>query len=498
MADVTNDPESAVLGDMLDSPEAGRKVVRGGALRVVGFVAGVGASVVSAALVTRHLGPADYGRYQTVVALVMIVQAVTDLGMSALGLREYAQRTGDDRERFMRVLLGMRFAMTMVGIAVAMGAAVVLGYDHTMVIGAGLMGFGLMLAVFAGTVGIPIAAELRMGVVTGLDVMRQVLTAAGLVALVLLGAGLAPLLAVTIPANALLALATVAFLRPGQKTLRPSFDRARWVLLVRPTIAFGLATAVGTLYVYAALVLTSLVTTQFQTGLFGASFRVYAIVAAVPGVLVTTAFPVLSRAARDDRVRLQYATQRLFEGTAILGGAALVGCVLGASAIIAVVAGPQYEGAIPVLRVQGVALGLTFLISTWGFTLLALHRHRTMLIANAISLVASTVTVLLLARTYGAEGAAWATLIGEGLLAAGYLYGLRRGEDGVRPEPGRAIRVVPAVAVGLAAALLPLPTVARTAVGLVAYAVVLLIVRAVPDEVLEHLPRRVARLGGVS
>ena len=64
------------IGDVLDTPEAGRRVVRGGALRVGGFVAGLSASLVGAALVTRHLGPADYGRYQTVVALVTIVQAV--------------------------------------------------------------------------------------------------------------------------------------------------------------------------------------------------------------------------------------------------------------------------------------------------------------------------------------------------------------------------------------------------------------------------------------
>ena len=75
--------------------------------------------MIAAALVTRHLGTVDYGRYQTVVALVTIIQDVTDLGMTTLGLREYVQRRGEERTTFMRVLLGLRLALTALGIVAA-------------------------------------------------------------------------------------------------------------------------------------------------------------------------------------------------------------------------------------------------------------------------------------------------------------------------------------------------------------------------------------------
>jgi O-antigen/teichoic acid export membrane protein len=473
--------------DLLDTAEAGRRVVRGGALRVGGFVAGLFASLVGAALVTRHLGPADYGRYQTVVALVTIVAAVTDLGMSTLGLREYAQRTGADRDRFMRVLLGMRLALTSAGAVLAMLVAWALGYDGQMVVGAGLMSIGLLFSVVYGTLSIPLAADIRMGAVTGLDVGRQVGVAILLVALVAAGSGVVGFLAATIPVHLALVFVTLALVR-GLVPLRPTFDRTEWMALVRPTISFALATAVGSLYVYTALVLTSLVSTAEQTGLFGASFRVYVIVAAIPGVLVTTAFPLLSRAARDDRERLRYATQRLFEGTAALGGAALVTCVLGAAPIIAVVAGSQYDGAIDVLRVQGTALALTFVISTWGFTLLAMHRHAQMVRINLVALAVSAVTVLLLARTHGALGASFGTLLGEIWLAGGYIWAMGGGEAGLRPGVRRVARVVPATALGLLAWFLPLPDVLNTLVGLGVYSVALLLGGGLPNEIREHLP----------
>jgi O-antigen/teichoic acid export membrane protein len=495
MTEVPADPQvaGAAPADVLDTPEAGRRVVRGGALRVGGFIGGLGASLIGAALVTRHLGPVNYGRYQTVVALVTIVQAVTDLGMSTLGLREYAQRSGEDRERFMRVLLGMRLALTTVGVGVAMLAAVVLGYDHEMVIGAGLMGFGLIFLTIAGTVGIPLSAELRMGAVTGLDVGRQVGLAALFVLLVVLGAGVPAFLAATIPVHFLMLVATLVLV--GWAVPVPMFDRRQWLALVRPTITFALATAVGSLYVYTALVLTSLVASQEQTGLFAASFRVYAIAAAIPGVLVTTAFPLLSRAARDDRARLRYATQRLFEGTALLGGGALIACVLGAGPIIAVVAGPKFAGAADVLRIQGTALALTFVISTWGFTLLAMHRHREMIRANGIALVVSATTVLVLASTHGAVGAAFGTLLGELTLSIGYVWGIAGGDPHMRPRTRRVRRLVPAVALGLAAGLLPLPAVVTAALGVAIYGVAALLLGGVPQEIREHLPGQLAHLG---
>lgn len=485
---------SDLVQDILDTPEAGRRVVRGGALRVVGFVAGVGASVVGAALVTRHLGPATYGRYQTVVALATIVQTVTDLGMTSLGLREWSQARGAERERFMQVLLGLRLAMTVAGIALATVAAVVLGYRGDMIAGTAVMGLGVMVGVLGATLTVPLGAELRMGVVTGLDVGRQVATTVLLVALVVIGTTrLVPYTAVVAPANAIVVVGSLWFLR-GRLSMRPMFDLRAWMALVRPSISFALAVAVGSMYVYAALVLTQLVTSAHETGIFAASFRVYAIAAAVPGVLVTTAFPVLSRAARDDRARLAYATQRLFEGTALLGGAALVALVLGAGPIISVVAGPKFAAAATVLRLQGVALAMTFVIVTWGFSLMALHRHRVMILLNVVGLVVSMTTVLILARSHGAVGAAWGTLLGELTLATGYGFALARSAAELRPRFGRVVRLAPALAASLLVGLLVgLPAVAATAVGLVLYGALALIAGAVPDEITEHLPRPLRR-----
>src|SRR4051812_46107303 len=108
--------------DVLDTPEAGALVVRGGAVRVVGFALGTLLSLAGVVAVTRHLGVVDYGRYQAVTALVAIVTAIGDLGLGTLALREYAQAPAAERERGLDALLGLRVALALAGVAVAAGA----------------------------------------------------------------------------------------------------------------------------------------------------------------------------------------------------------------------------------------------------------------------------------------------------------------------------------------------------------------------------------------
>jgi O-antigen/teichoic acid export membrane protein len=476
--------------DTLDAPDSGRRVVRGSAVRMGGFAAGAALSVLGAALVTRHLGTDDYGRFQTVVALAALVAALTDLGVTTLGLREYSQRAGAERDAFLRALLALRLLLSGAGLVATLVAAVALGYDDTMLAGAGLQGVAIVLTGLATTLGVPLGAELRLGAVTALDVARQAATTAGYVVLVAAGAALGAFFVVA-PVVAVLVLAATVPLVRSRFPLRPRWRLETLRAFLGAALSFGVATATGQAYIYAALILCGLVADAHQTGLFAASFRVYIIVATIPGILVTGVFPLLARAAAegDTSERLRRQVEPLVVITAALGGAAALACALGAPAILAIVAGSEFDGAIPVLRVQGVALGLTFVIAALGFTLLARHAHRAIVVGNLLALAVSATTVLLLAPGHGARGAAWATVLGESVLAMSYAYGLRAGTPNLSFGTPRLVRVATALALGAAAGILPgLPSVPATALGLLVYAAALLALRALPPELRPLLP----------
>jgi O-antigen/teichoic acid export membrane protein len=486
--------------DVLDTPEAGALVVRGGAWRIVGYVAGTLVSLLGIALVTRHLGVARFGEFQTVLSLITVVGAVTDVGMATYGIREYSQQKASARDELMSTLLGLRLALTALGVAVALAIGLAAGYDRSLELGVLLAGLGLALMVVQTTLAIPLNAGLRIAAVTAIDTLRQVLTVAGFVALVLLNAGVAAFLAVPVPVGLVL-LAITAVLVRGLIPLRPRVHLGAWAGLLKATAAFAAASAAGTIYIYTVMILTSFVAGEEQTGVFAASFRVVVVASAVPGLIVAVALPVLARAARDDRERLRYGMQKLFEVSILLGAASVLGLAFGSSFIIEVIAGPQFADAAAVLRIQAFALPAVFLLATWGFGLLSLHRHRALLISNLLALVLSVVLVSSLASPLGARGSAISMVVCESFVAVAYLVALLRGHPDLSPRLAvvwkTLLAAVPAAAVAIVSGVSSL---AQAVIALTVFSVMALLLRAVPAELADLLPssmrRRIPGLGG--
>jgi O-antigen/teichoic acid export membrane protein len=475
---------------MLDAPTAGGKVIRGSVLRVGGYVAGVLVGVVAASLMIRHLGVVDWGRYVTVTSLIAIVGGLSEAGLATIGAREYATRAGRDRELLLRNLLGLRLTIAVVGVVGALVFAVAAGYRTSLVVGTALAGVALLITVTQQMYTVPLGIALRIGLVSALDFARQVLLLVGVAILVGVGAGLLPFLALGVPISIVLLLLTVPLVR-GTMPLRPGFDRAAWKEVIQVTVAYSAASAVASVYTSLTVILTSLLGTASELGFYGASFRVFSVLTALPLLVVGAAFPIVARAAGgNDDERLGYAMQRLFEVAIVFGSWMTLATVLGADFAIRVVAGDKFLPAVAVLQIQGAALIGTFVTVTWGTGLLALHRHRTLLVANLIGLGTSGVLTAALVPSYGAKGAAIATVGGELVLAAIYSLSILGADRRLRVE----LQVVPKAAVAAGAAVLlwifsGLGGIALAAAGSVVYFVVLALLRGIPNELHEAFLR---------
>ncbi|WP_354699229.1 hypothetical protein DSM112329_04939 [Paraconexibacter sp. AEG42_29] len=481
--------EHGLEPDLLDTDAAGPAAIRGGVLRLGSFAAGSLLSVVSAALMFRHLGLDDSGRYVTILALVAVAGGVTDAGLAGIAVREYAQTGGAARDAVMRQLLGLRIVLTVAGLGGAVVFALAAGYSGPMVLGTLVAGLALLIVALQSAYSVGLQAQLKLGAVAGADLARQVVNVVSVIVLVVLGAGLLPFYAANVPA-AIAALAITVYYVRGSMPLRASFDVRRWGALLRDTVPYAVATAIGAIYFRLALILVSLISTAEETGYFGASFRGVEVLIVVPQLLVSSAFPIFARAARDDLQRLSYAIGRVFAACLLLGLAVAIVLIVGAPFVIAVVAGPDFAPAEDVLRFHGLGLVASFVGAGWGYAALSLRRHRAILTVSISALAVSAVLVGILASTHGAVGAAIGTAVAESLLAVGLAITIRRAGVPLGIDVGETARVVGAglvaVGAGLAATqLLDVPSVLATAGALVLYAGLVVALRAVPPEAAE-------------
>ena len=439
------EPEDPAV-DVLDTEQAGPAALRGGAMRSSAYVLGILLSLISAPLLIRHLGQVEYGRYITVLALVAIVGGLSEGGVNAVALRNYASHSGAERTRLMANVLGVRMVLSLIGVAGAVAFAALAGYGRDLVLGTFLVSIGMVFQVTQDLLDVSLQATLRFGRVTFVEFLRQLIGVVLIIALVIAGAHLLGFFFVAIPAGLIALLVSVRFVR-GLFPLRPAFHGSVALPLLRETFVFGVAVALNTVYFRVTVIIMSLLATAVQTGYFAVSFRVVEVLIGVPALVMAAAFPILIRAQRDDQERFAHAARRMFE-LAVLIGVWLAVCLeLGAGFIVRVLAGQSAHPAVAVLQIQGLAVMFTFVAVACGYPMLSLGRQRALLVANAAGLVAAVVLALLLIPSMGAEGAAVASLGAEATLALVTITALIR----ARPGMGLPLGVLP-VAVAAAGA----------------------------------------------
>ncbi len=474
--------------DLLRTPEAGGRVVRGGLIRGVGYGVGTALGLATAVLLLRHLGVDDFGRFATVTAVLGIVAGVTDAGLTAVGSRELSvARTAAERASLLNNLLLLRVIGASLGVVAAILFMVLAGYDGTMVAGTALGGVGVVLISAQSMLTVPIWVGLRIVSLTALEVLRSLLTLVGVAVLVLIGAGLLPFFGVQVAVAVVLIPVTLLLARVGVRFAR-GVRRPVVVWLLRETLPLAVAFAMSVIYFRVLVVLVSLLSNETETGLFGTSFRIFEMLLALPALILSVALPLLSVAGDEDEARLRRGLQSMTEAALLIAALLVVVIAILADPGIRLVGGDEYAGAASVLRIQALALMPLFLVQTWQLGLIAGRAQRALAIANGLALALVFVLGLAFVPSGGAEAAAWVAVAAETALALFLWISLDRMRARGAPSLRFAWKV--AAAGGLAGAagyvLRDLPVVAALVAAGV-FVALALVTRAVPADVYHAL-----------
>jgi O-antigen/teichoic acid export membrane protein len=480
----------AVPGDVLSGADVGARVVHGALQRSAGFVAVNLFTALAAVLLLRHLGVDDFGRFGTVMALLAIVQGISDAGLSMTGSRELSIRSDhEDRRDLLAHLLGLRIVLTGVGVLFAIGFAAVAGYGTTLVEGTALAGAGIFLLSVQAAMLLPLAVDLRNGRLTLNEMLRQGVLLVAYVALVIAGASLLPFFGAQL-VSAVVVLGMTPLLLHRRHLVRPRWTRARLRELTVLTLPLAVSAVLSILYFRILVIVMSLLENDpRQVGYYVTSARIIEIFLGLPTILVGVVLPVLSVAARDDGSRLRYVTERTTQVLALLGVLLALGLGIGARPVVLILGGTQYEGAIGVLQIQCIALITIFITGAWTSTLVGMGKTRALAATTATGVLSVVVLGVALVPPFGAKGAAVAAVLADLLLCgATYLAMRHSGLRRVIPVStlGRvALAALPPLALGV---LSPLPAIVNAILAGALFCVLALVLDAVPSEVAERLP----------
>ena len=207
---------------------------------------------------------------------------------------------------------------------------------------------------------------------------------AGVVALAAAGAALTPFFAVQVLVG-VGALLAVPFLVARSDLAWPSLSREDLRRLAIVALPVALASIVTAFYVRILIVLASLLTSEYETGLFVTSARIMEMLGGVALLVVGVILPVATVAARDDRGRLRYVLAHTTKMALLGGGLLALDVVVAARPIVVLLGGEEFAPAASVLRLQAPVALTIFLVYAWTTFLIAdghrrcagaVHAHR--------------------------------------------------------------------------------------------------------------------------
>lgn len=449
------------------------------------------AGLATIMLMTRNLGPQEFGYYRTVLTFIGFSAVLADSGIYMVALREMS-RPEADKARVAGTALPWRLVSSLTVLALACLLAQTFPYDPAVKwgvwIGAGIwtciQAAELLVAVFQ--------SVLKQGRNAIAESLGALTTLAGVALLVEFHAGALGMLAATL-LGSLLALFISWRLARQLVPFRLQCDLRAW----RNYVVLGWPMAGAQIVGMAILRGDSLVLSLFQpaaaVGLYGVSTKLFELATSLAYMFGGVMMPALTAAATRNSEEFPRVLGHTVDTAVIYGIGAILALAPFSPQILTLVAGPAFAVGAPALVVISFAIALAAISHVLRFALAACEQSRLVFQADALACGVGFAAYFTLIPRYSLLGAAIGTVIAETLSLVGMLRGLRRAGHGL-PSP---VNLLKAVGAGLVAGgamfgsdQFDVPWLVSLLIGGALYLLVLALSRAIPPELVAVVLRR--------
>ena len=374
-------------------------------------------ALVAVVAIGNALGDTRFGQMQTAVTYTALVGAITDVGFTALYVREGA-RERHNLTRYFNNVASIKLFLVAVSLPILAACLWFAGIESLLLPAFALLvlsGYSLLLRS-------TLYALQRLN----FEIAEIVPETAVILGMALIGAHIHAGTGFFLWAYvAAAAFATVYFIAVllGKRMLTP-----RWQLepdLFRQWIRAGIPLAITylltTVYFKLDVPILQHYRSYAEVGWYTFAYRPFEALLFIPATLRTVVFPVLSIYYRNAPNRVLASAEKLFKGLAIMGWPITVGLFLLAPQFIDLLT-TQYPQSAAALRILALAVVFMFVDNTFAAVLNAIDRQKLYAYVALSGLAINFSLNMILIPRFGYLGASWATVATEaGLVLTGWL-----------------------------------------------------------------------------
>jgi O-antigen/teichoic acid export membrane protein len=367
-------------------------------------------ALVAVIIIGNFLEPTRFGEMQTAVTYVGLVGTLTDLGFSALYVREGARHT-NELARYWNNVASLKVAGAAIGLPLIFAALYIAGVRSLLWPCFAILvlsGYQLLLrnTLYA-------LQRLTFEII---EIIPETLI---VFALVLVGVHIQADTGFFLWAYAIsygfacvyfgTVLLAMGVLRPGLQ-----FEPRLLLSWVRVAVPLGITFVITTVYFKVDVPILQRFRPYSEVGYYTFAYKPFESLLFIPFALRSVVFPVLSLYHRRSPERVLPLCEKFFKALVILGWPITVGVFLLAPQFNSLL--NLYSGSEPALQILSLAIVFMFADNTFAATLNAIDKQNVFAFVAMVGLVINVGVNLIVIPRYGYLGASWAVVVTEAAL----------------------------------------------------------------------------------
>lgn len=388
-------------------------------MRNIGYLAismGIGkfSGMVIYVILARYIGPSSVGQYAFAVSFTTLLTAISDLGLNTVVVRTVA----DDHSK-LRLYLGNILVLRTVLSVLAFGGILIVVALSGLSTDLSLLIWIIAGATVFSTVGLgyrwAFQSEEKLQYESLLSSAEGILLIGGWLVVLSMGYGLIETAYVRLGVSVVICAVGLAIVL--KRIAKPQLDLSRpfWIALFTAAAPFMIMAVCNRIYANLDTVLLGYLKGDTETGRYNVGYRLASLLQTVAMIYQFAIYPAIIKAFKTSEEEFHRVAQRGLRY--IIFFAIWVGVVttLYAEPVLSLIYGDHYENAATVLRIL-IWMNCFILITTAGNSILfAFHKDQLLLKIILLNLSINLTMNLLLIYPFGAEGAAIAILVSEGV-----------------------------------------------------------------------------------
>ena len=438
---------------------------------------------IQVAILIRYLGKNEYGIWSLTQSIPSMFYVLTDMGLNSIMLRNIA-RDKVNQEQYLTQVIYLKLILFIIFIGVIVFFSKISGYESNVNYLIVITSVAYLLTSFTDVITAVFRAHENFAFEAIIHTIKSVVFLLLAYAVILLDLKINGFVYALLVLNALISLVCLYWYTIKFKLIKLKiFEYKIYTDLIKTSLPFALLSFISPIFSQIDIVMLSRLSTFESVGIYNAAYRIFVFLFVIPIALKNVLFPRLSKLYSQSFEQYQTTFNSACRMIALLALPMSTGLFLLADKIIILLYSRDYIDSTIPLKIMAITLFFANLRTIFGVTLYSSNRERQAIFMFGIATVLNGIFDYFLIPKMNYTGAALASLFAELFLILMYYLYIKKSLSIIFDFTVILKICFSSLIMGIAVIMtMPLPLIFQVIIGIVVYALLIYLVRALSKE----------------